>query len=67
LGGGGQPVAIWVRLDQLAAGGDEPLAGADDPGSGEQAVAEDRYEHIDGVAGGQHNEAATAPSRRLKG
>jgi hypothetical protein len=33
LGDGGQPVAIWVRLDQLAAGGDEPLAGADDPGS----------------------------------
>ena len=35
LGDGGQPVAIWVRLDQLAAGDDEPLAGADDPGSGE--------------------------------
>jgi hypothetical protein len=47
-------VAIWVRLDQLAAGDDEPLAGADDPGSGEQAVAEDRCEHVDGVAGGQH-------------
>jgi hypothetical protein len=41
LGDGGQAAAIWVRLDQLAAGDDEPLAGADEPGLGEQAVAED--------------------------
>ena len=29
LGDGAQPVVLWVRLDQLAAGDDEPLAGAD--------------------------------------
>jgi hypothetical protein len=67
LGDGGQPVAIWVRLDQLAAGDDEPPAGADDPGSGEQAVAEDRCKHIDGVAGGQDNEAGHRAEQAAEG
>jgi hypothetical protein len=57
LGDGAQPVVVWVRLEQLAAGHDETLAGADHRGPGEQVVAQDRCEQVAGVAGGQHRRA----------
>jgi hypothetical protein len=66
LGDGAEVVAIWVRLDQLTAGDDEPLAGADDPGSGEQAVAEDRCELVDVSPAVSTSRPATAPAAKVR-